>query len=89
MTDALSQTALDVVVNDLREAAKLLFDGLCLPDQHFEHTVFNPLGENEIVAMHLVGELKFAVDTPVALLNAARIPRQVESGRGLHNRPGN
>ena len=72
------ETALDVVVDDLREAAELLLDGLGLPDQHLEHAVLDPLREHEVVAAHLGGRLELAVDAAVALLDAARVPGQVE-----------
>jgi hypothetical protein len=76
--DALPQTAFNIVVDDLRKAAKLLLYGLRLSDKHLEHPIFNPLGEHEIVAEHFQGRLELAVDAPVALLDATRIPRQIE-----------
>ena len=51
---------------------------LRLPDQDFEHAVLGPLGEYEIAAEHLVGGLQLAVDAPVALIEPARVPGQVE-----------
>ena len=78
VTDALTETALDVVVDDLREAAELLLDSLGLPDEHLEHSVFDPLRKHEVVAVHFRGRLELAVDATVALLDAARIPGQVE-----------
>ena len=76
--DALSQSTLDVVVNNLREAAELFLDGLRLLDQHLEHPIFDPLREHEIVAVHFRSRLKLAVDAAIALLDPARIPGQVE-----------
>ena len=78
MADTLTQSALDIVVNNLREAAELLFDGLRLPDQHIEHPILDPLGKHEVMAGHFWRRLQLAVDAPVALLDASRIPRQVE-----------
>ena len=78
MPDALGQTALDVVIDDLREAAKLLLDSFRLPDQHLEHPIFDPLREHKIVAVHFRRRLELAVDAAVALLDTARIPGQVE-----------
>ena len=67
-----------LVVDHLREAAELLLDGLGLPDEHVEHAVLDALGEHEVVAADLVGRLQLAVDAAVALLDPARVPRQVE-----------
>ena len=78
MADALGQVALDVVVNHLRQAPELLLDGLRLPDQHIEHPIFGPLGKHEVMASHFRRGLQLAIDAPVALLDAAWIPRQVE-----------
>jgi hypothetical protein len=74
MSYALSQTALDVVVDNFREAAKLLLDGLGLFDQHLEHPVFDPLWKHKIVAVHLRRRLKLAIDAAISLFDAARIP---------------
>ena len=52
VADALAEAALDVVVDDLREAAELLLDRLRLPDQHLEHPVLDPLRQHEVVAAH-------------------------------------
>ena len=73
-----AEPALDVVVDDLREAAELALDRLGLADQHLEHAVLRPLGQHEVVAADLVGGLQLAVDAAVALLDSSRVPRQVE-----------
>ena len=78
MADAAAEAALDVVVDDLREAAELLLDGLGLLDQHLEDPVLDALGQDEVVAADFVGRLELAVDAAVALLDAARVPGQVE-----------
>ena len=49
------QTPLDVVVDDLGEAPELFLDGLCLLDKHFQHAVFDPLRQDEVVAAHFFG----------------------------------
>src|SRR5439155_17887762 len=69
---------LDVSVDNLREAAELLLDGLRLLDKYLKHSVLGTLGQDEVVTLDLGGSLELAVDTAVALLDAARIPRQVE-----------
>ena len=73
-----AEPALDVVVDHLREAAELLLDGLGLPDEHLEHAVLDALRQHEVVAADLGGRLELAVDAAVALLDAARVPGQVE-----------
>ena len=78
VADALAEPALDVVVDDLGEAAELLLDGLGLPDEHLEHPVLGALRQDEVVAADLGGGLELAVDAAVALLDAARVPGQVE-----------
>ena len=78
VADALAEPTLDVVVDDLREAAELLLDGLGLPDEHLEHAVLDALRQDEVVAADLGGRLELAVDAAVALLDAAGVPGQVE-----------
>ena len=78
MADTASQPPLDVVVDDLRQAAELALDGLGLAHEHLEHPVLDPLGQHEVVAAHLGRRLQLAVDAAVALLDAAGVPRQVE-----------
>src|SRR5262249_21186467 len=78
VTDALAETALDVVVDHLGETAQLSLDRLGLPDQHLEYPVLRALRQHEVVAAHLGGGLELAVDAAVALLDAPRIPGQVE-----------
>ena len=73
-----AEPALDVVVDDLREAAELLLDRLGLPDEHLEDAVLDALRQDEVVAADLVGRLELAVDAAVALLDAAGVPGQVE-----------
>jgi len=76
--NSLAQTSLDVVVDDLREAAKLLFNGLGLSDQDLEHAVFDPLGEDKIMTANFRGRLQLAIDAAIALLDPPRIPWQIE-----------
>ena len=78
VADAAAQPPLDVVVDDLRQAAQLAIDGLGLAHQHLEHAVLDPLRQHEVVAAHLRRRLQLAVDAAVALLDAAGVPRQVE-----------
>ena len=78
VTNAATKAAFDVVVEHLGETAELVLDGLGLPDQHFQNVVFGALRKHEVVAAYLRRRLKLAVDAPVALLDAARIPGQVE-----------
>ena len=78
VADALAEPALDVVVDDLGEAAELLLDRLGLPDEHLEHAVLGALRQHEVVAADLGGRLELAVDAAVALLDAAGVPGQVE-----------
>ena len=78
VTDAAAQPALHVVVDDPGQAAKLLLDGLGLADEYLQHPVLHPLGEDEIVTVDLRGRLELAVDAAVPLLDAARVPGQVE-----------
>ena len=78
VTYATAKVTFDVVVNHLGEAAELALDGLGLLHQHFEDAVFGALRKHEVVAAHLRRGLELAIDTPVALLDAARIPGQVE-----------
>ena len=74
----LAQPALDLVVDDLRQAAELPPDRLGLAHQHLEHAILDALGQHEVVAAHLGRRLQLAVDAAVALLDAPRVPRQVE-----------
>ena len=78
VADALPETALNVVVDHLREATELLLDGLSLPDEDLEDAVFDPLRQREVVTADFVGWLELAVDAAVTLLDTARIPRQVK-----------
>ena len=41
----------------------------------FEHAIFGPLGQDEVVATNFFRRLELTVDAPVALLDAAGIPR--------------
>ena len=78
VTDAPAKAPLDVVVDHLGKAAELALDGLGLLHQDFENAVLLALREHEVVTTHLRRRLKLAVDAPVALLDAAGIPGQVE-----------
>ena len=78
VADALPETTLDVIVDHLGEAAQLLLDGLGLRDEDLEHPVLDALRKNEVVTAHFLGRLELAVDTAVALLDAAGVPGEVE-----------
>ena len=78
VTYAAAKAAFDVIVNHLGQAAEFALDGLGLPYQHFQNVVFGALWKHEVVAAHLGRRLELAVDAPVALLDATRIPGQVE-----------
>src|SRR5690348_14974269 len=78
MANALAEAALNVVVNNFREAAKLLFDSLRLPNENIEHPVFDALRKHKIMAIDLRRRLQLAVNPAVALFNAPRIPGQIE-----------
>ena len=73
-----SQTLGDALGDDLTGRAQLSLDGLGLPHERFEHDVFLALGVEEVAAEDLRGRLQLAVDAAVALLEACRVPRQVE-----------
>ena len=47
VADAALEAALDVVVDDLREAAELLLDRLGLADEHLEHAVLGALRQTK------------------------------------------
>jgi hypothetical protein len=55
----------------------LLLD-LRLLDEHLKHSVLDALRQYEIMTAHARCWLELAVDAAVALLDAARVPRQVE-----------
>ena len=78
VADAAPHSPLDVVVDHLRQAAELALDGLGLTDEHLQHPVLDALRQHEVVATHLRRRLQLAVDAAVALLDAARVPRQIE-----------
>ena len=78
MADALSELALNVVVDHLRETAEVFPDCLGLLDEHLEHSVFDTLRQHEVVTADLGGRLELAVDAAVALLDAPGVPGQVE-----------
>ena len=78
VADAAAKTAFDVVVDHLGEAAELALDGVGLPDQDLQDVVLGALRQDEVVAAHPRRRLQLAVDAPVALLDAARVPGQVE-----------
>ena len=78
VTDAGGEALFHVVVDHLGQAAQLLPNGLGLADQHFENLIFLSLRQHEVVAANFAGRLQLAVDPAVALLDAARIPREVE-----------
>ena len=78
VADAAAKAAFDVVVDHLGEAAELPLDGLGLAYQHLQNPVLGALREHEVVAAHPRRRLQLAVDASVALLDAARIPGQIE-----------
>ena len=47
------------------------------PHQHLENTVLDSLRVEEVVAENLFRRLKSAVDAPVALLDATRVPGDI------------
>ena len=78
VADAAPEPSLDVVLDHLRETAEFLLDRFGLPHQHVENAVLPALRQLEVAAAHLGRGLELAVNAPVALLDAARVPRQVE-----------
>ena len=62
----------------MRQAAELPLDRLRLANKHLQYAVLDALRQYEVVTAHLRRPLKLAVDAAVALLDAARIPRQIE-----------
>ena len=78
VTDSATKAPLDIIVDHLGKTAELALDGLGLLHQDFEDAVLLALREHEVVTTHCRRRLKLAVDSPVALLDATRIPGQVE-----------
>ena len=78
VADTLTQPALDVVIDHLREAAELLTDGLGLLDEHLEDPVLDTLGQHEVVTPNFGRGLEFAIDPAVALLDPTGVPGEVE-----------
>jgi hypothetical protein len=78
VADAAAEPPLHVVVDHLRQTAELPLDGLGLAHQHLEHPVLGALRQLEIVAADRLRRLQLAVDPAVPLLDAARVPGQVE-----------
>ena len=78
VADATPHPPLHVVIYHLRQAAEFALDGFSLADEHLQHAVLDALRQHEIVATHLGRGLQLAVDATVALLDAARVPRQIE-----------
>ena len=78
MANALFHATLDVIVDDLRETAEFLLDRLGFAHQHFQHAILNALGQDEVMAAHLLGRLQLAIDAAIPLLDPPRIPGQVE-----------
>ena len=72
---SLSEALLNVIVDDLGKAAQFALDRLGFAHEDFEHPVFRTLRQHKVVAAHLRGRLQLAIDAPVALLDAARVPR--------------
>ena len=59
-------------------AAELGADALRLLHEHLEHPILRALGIEEVAAEDLPGRLELPVDAAVALVEAARVPGQVE-----------
>src|SRR5262249_6756160 len=78
VSNALAQTAFDVVVDDLGETSELCLDRLGLLNEHLEHVVLQPLGEDEIVTAYIRSGLELAVDPAISLLDAPRVPGEIE-----------
>ena len=74
VADAAAEPALDVVVDDLGETAKLFPNGLGLPHKDLEHAIFNALWQHEVVASHHVRWLQLPVNAPISLLDPAGVP---------------
>ncbi len=60
------------------EGSKLLVDAHALFHEGREHRVLGPLRVDEVAASNLRVRLEHSIDATVALLHAARVPRQVE-----------
>ncbi len=76
--DAAFEEAREPAFEHLRQTAKLLVDRLRLCDEGAEHAILGALREHEVTAIDVLGGLELAVDAAVALLHAARVPRDVE-----------
>jgi len=78
MADAHLQRISQVSFHNLGKTPELLLNGLRLPDQHPQNTVFDALLVDEVMAADLRTWLKLAVDAAVSLFHAAGVPRHVE-----------
>ena len=78
VADALSEPSFDVVLDHLREAAEFALNRFRFAHQNVEHPVLRALGQLEVAAAHFRRGLELAVNAPVALLDTAGVPRQVE-----------
>ena len=76
--DPLGQQLIQPPYDHRRQGTQGFADLLGLFHQHIEHPVFFAVGQHEVMAEHLGGALKRAVDAAVALLHAPGVPRHVE-----------
>jgi hypothetical protein len=78
LADATRQHAGCFGFEDLSHAAELLANGFGLAYQRIEHGIFRSLGEDKVPASDDRSRLQLAVNSSIALLQSARIPREVE-----------
>jgi hypothetical protein len=76
--DALSEQIVELADHHRRQAAQLLADLVGLAHHGVEHRIFRPLGQHEVVAVHLRRPLQGAIDAAVALLHPAWVPGHIE-----------
>ena len=76
--DAVLERVGEATFEDLGERAEFLLDGLGLADESLKDAVFGPLFVEEVAAGDDGRGLEFAVDTAVALFEAARVPGDIE-----------
>jgi hypothetical protein len=78
LVDTLLERVAELLGDDGPERAELALDAVHLLDQDLEDAVFDPLRVEEVVAEDLAGLLEGAVDAAVPLLQATRVPRDIE-----------
>ena len=69
------------VLDDLANGAKLFADGFGFTYQRLQHDVRLALLVTKVAAHNLLGRLKLAINTPIALLKPGRIPRQIKMNK--------